>query len=187
VRESAALRRQARSDIEAGKALGGAACPDDLRAHVVAKAQQAVEKVVKAAVVALLHGPKVHIGVVKKPTTNAHAPREHHVRVFAWAISRVVVDLAPRNNPIHRLANAFPLPRRLIIAELDVLVPEWPQGREKRHVQRNTEYPYEPTDAFDWVPPCDAFTAEETERFRNARDIAQDVDRLVDAIERVYP
>lgn len=187
MKESTALRRQARSDIEAGLALGGEDCPEQLRAQVVAKAQQGVEKVIKAAVVALLNGPKVRIGVVSKPTTNAHAPRDHQVRTLAWAISRVGVDLFPKKHPIRGLANAFPIRRRLIIADLDLLVPEWPSGREKRHLKRNTEYPYEPLEAFDWVPPCDAFTAGETTYyFSNAQAIVDEVDRLIDALERVF-
>jgi hypothetical protein len=191
VKESAALRRQARSDIDAATALGGGGCPEAFRAHVAAKAQQGVEKIVKAAVVALLEGPKVKVGAVKNRTTNARAPREHHVRTFAWAISRVGDDLSSskrHNNAIRRLAGAFPMVRRLVIAELDVLVPEWPSERNKQHASRNTEYPYEPSEPFDWVAPCDAFSAEEVVRFyENARAIVDEVDRLVAALELLYP
>src|ERR1700722_7491118 len=70
VRESTAFRKQALADIEAAVLLGGATCAPSMRAQVLAKAQQGVEKVMKAAIVMLTHTGTLLPGVRGAPTTN---------------------------------------------------------------------------------------------------------------------
>ncbi len=188
MRESAAFRLQARSDLLAAVTLGGATCPPDLRAHVLAKLQQGVEKVVKAAIVVLWDAGTIVGGVSGKPNTNARAPNDHTVAPFAEAIALFRTSSGGRNPPhaLQSLGKVFTLARRRVIAELDALAPTWPLPGGPH--ERNTEYPYEST-ANDWRYPSEptAFTRQQTQwLFKEASNLVDQVDRFVEAIELVH-
>jgi hypothetical protein len=190
VRESTAFRHQARSDLEAAKTLGGAACAPALRAHVIAKSQQGVEKIVKAAVIILTHAGIQIPGVAGHPATNATVPKGHKVGPYATAITLLTAGQRQRAHPpaILALSKVFDADLH-IIAQLDALAPAWPVPPVALHA-RNTEYPFERT-ANDWTPPSDGssvFTAQETRWLLDAATrILDGVDRIVQSLESMYP
>ena len=187
MRESTAFRHQARSDLEAARTLGGAACPATLRAHVIAKSQQSVEKIVKAAVIILTYAGIQIPGVAGRPTTNALVPQRHKVNPYASAITLLTAGQQRRAHPpaILALAKVFNADLH-VIAQLDALAPAWPQPPALH--PRNTEYPFEDA-ANDWTPPCEqkVFTAKETKWFLDAATrILEGVDRIVESLELMY-
>lgn len=189
MRESAAFRLQARSDLAAALQLGGETCPPELRAHVIAKAQQSVEKVVKAAVVILSNAGSLVAGVTGKPTTNARSPKDHVVAPYAEAIALFRTSSGGSKPPhaLQALGKVFTLKRRNVIAQLDALAPAWPLPGALHMI--NTEYPYESL-AREWAYPGDigAFTSQETRwLFKEASEIVAEVDRVVNSLELVHP
>ena len=188
MRESTAFRRQARADIEGGALLGGATCAAHMRAHVLAKSQQGVEKVMKAAIVILTRAGVVIPHVKTAPVTHMQAPITHEVASFADSIALLA---APPGQqvvaPLQTIARALTRPRRNVIAHLDAIAPSMPAAGAL-HI-RNTEYPYEVA-ANDWLHPSDpgAFTAHETGwLFAGADEIVDALDRIVQVIERTVP
>jgi hypothetical protein len=180
---------QARADIEAATRIGGNACDPNMRAQVLAKAQQGVEKVMKAAIVILTHAGIVIRGIPGTPHTSMRAPITHHVWQFAEAISLLAAAGPRRRVPqaVQAVAGALSGARRNVIAHLDNLAPAVPPAGTLHLV--NTEYPYEVT-ANDWIHPSDpnAFTAQRTKwAFDDAEQIVEDLDRIVAALEIAHP
>lgn len=188
MKESEALRTQAKSDLDvADKKLGGTECSAELRAHVVAKYQQCVEKSVKAAIVALRDGGTVLSLAANKPATASKAPKTHEVARLVAAILH-----APKGtklDPLTRMQNLFS--KRGVadaVKAIDAHAPAWPKTAGALHA-RSTEYPFETT-ANQWKPPCtpDSFSAAEVKRaHKTAWQLFHALDKIVSALERVSP
>lgn len=186
--ESEALRTQARSDLDvADKQLGGTRCPAKLRAHVVAKYQQCVEKSVKAAIVALRDAGTVLSLAANKPTTASKAPKTHEVAKLVAAILH-----APKGTKLDPVTQMQALLSKKGVEDavkaIDAHAPAWPKTAGALHA-RSTEYPFE-TAADQWKPPCDpdSFSeAEVTKAHEIAWQLFHALDKIVSAVERVSP
>jgi hypothetical protein len=188
VKESEALRTQARSDLDvADGRLGGTRCPAELRAHVVAKYQQCVEKSVKAAIVALRDAGTVLSLAANKPPTASKAPKTHEV-------ARLVAGIlhAPKGtklDPVTQMQTLFGKKGvEDAVKAIDAHAPAWPKTAGALHA-RSTEYPFETT-ADQWKPPCDpdSFSAAEvTKAHAVAWQLFHALDKIVSALERVSP
>ncbi len=173
--ESAAWRSQAVADDDMGTTVENV---DDGRtyAHAAAKYQQSVEKAVKAVVVILRHAGIMAI----------NQPRQHRIDMLVTAILAVPRAGVPRD-PLERAHRLFSAAVRRDIRALDDVAPAWPAAGALH--AKNTEYPYQVT-AANWLPPADAstFTRGDMKRFRyTSRRVSKELDRIVDALELLFP
>lgn len=187
MKEPKALRVQARSDLSVANALGGAQCLPELRAHVVAKYQQCVEKALKAAVVALRRKHVFAASTFPAPTTSSYIPWGHKVAPLVTAIrslpqnrARSTIAIAVRS--LQRLLHGKRMYRRIV--ELDALAPGKPKGTPPLHLL-NTEYPFE-TAPDVWRPSCSPLAFHRTSVIRWAKvatDIVDGIDRTIPSLE----
>lgn len=175
MRESAAWRNQAVADDAIATRIENV---EDGRTycHAAAKYQQSVEKSVKAVVVILRHAQIMMI----------NQPRQHRVDLLVTAILAIPRAAVPRD-AFKRLSRLFSPAVRRDIQALDAIAPQWPAPGAPH--AKNTEYPYEVA-VGDWLPPADAttFSRGDMKRFRyTSRRVSKELDRVVDALELVFP
>jgi hypothetical protein len=180
VRLSTAWRVQAKSDLDAARKLAGDLTQREAYCQVAAKAQQAVEKSVKA-----LQSALHHAGFYGTAVGSAH-----QVSMVASAI-RAAAPNWPKEMKGHRakVMSILSDPRLKTIKELDSVVPQYPApGALPR---RNTEYPFQESPGpLTWRAPAEAgvFSRNEIKRFLDCAQRVQDAaDKIVVALELAYP
>ena len=146
---------------------------DQSYCHVLAKAQQATEKSVKALVAALREE-----GIVGHDIGRAHQVERLASSLVRWPGRRTGSEV---QNQLFGLLDGE---TRGAIREIDSLVPAWPQPGER--FGRNTEYPFHNRSG-DWTYPAasGAFRRDEVDRFRGlAYRLTIGVARLMSVIKR---
>jgi hypothetical protein len=172
VDESRAWLEQALSDRSTAELL--AAGEDVGRwCHAIAKYQQAVEKAVKAIVVALREA---------RMSFNEIGYR-HEVQPFVRILTHVP-RARGRPDIAGHLSRLLDQRTRDSIRELEALIPKQPPRGELH--RRNTEYPFQATRS-QWTFPAarDTFSLEEVQRFRDlSHRIADGASRIIVALRR---
>jgi hypothetical protein len=180
VRLSSAWRVQARSDLDAARKLAGDLTQRQAYCQVAAKAQQAVEKSLKALQSALHHAG--FYGAAVGPA--------HQVSMVASAI-RATAPNWPKDMKEQRakVMSILSDARLKTIKELDSVVPQYPARGDLP--RRNTEYPFQESPGpLTWKAPAEAgvFSKKEINRFLYcAQHVVDAADKIVVALELVYP
>ena len=180
MRESTAWLVQAKSDIGAANKLAGGWTQPEMYCQVAAKAQQAVEKSVKA-----LQSALHHAGLFGSAVGSAHQVSRVASAIRAAAPGWPKALKAQRDKVTSILSDA----RLQTIKALDAIVPQYPAPGDLP--KRNTEYPFQVVagrDTFRAPAEPAVFSKKEVERFLNcARQLQLMTDKVVTALEQAYP
>ncbi|MGK4001590.1 hypothetical protein WMF31_03120 [Sorangium sp. So ce1036] len=180
MRQSTAWLIQAKSDMKAALKLAGDRTQPEAYCQVAAKAQQTVEKSIKALQCALYHA-----GLYGSAVGSAH-PVSNVASAIRTAAPNWPKELRENRKKVLTILSDA---RLKTIKLLDSIVPQYPaHGQLPR---RNTEYPFQDTPGLDtWKAPAEkgVFTRSEIDRFLRCAQAIQDMtSKIVTALELAYP
>lgn len=180
MRESTAWCVQAKSDLGAAHKLAGDLTQRETYCQVAAKAQQAVEKSVKA-----LQSALHRVGFYGSAVGSAHPVSRTASAIRAAAPGWPKVIKAQRIKVMNILSDG----RLRTIKDLDAIVPQYPAPGDLP--KRNTEYPFQDSPgAYTWQAPAEkgVFSKKEVKNFLEcARNVQLATEKIVTALDLAYP